>query len=75
MGSPARRAENGCRHFSDAAGIIWTVEVRDRRDSLSKTVEPMLLFTSAQGFRCVRDFPVDWSMLEDRDLEQLSWKI
>jgi hypothetical protein len=33
----------------------------------------MLLFTSASGFRCVRDFPADWHLLDERGLERLSW--
>ena len=62
------------RSYYDAAGVFWTVEFRDRVDSISRHIEPMLLFTSASGFRCVRDFPEDWYLLDDRALEGLSWK-
>ena len=73
MGQHSRGVQIRRRSYTDAAGVFWTVEFRDRVDSVSRHIEPMLLFTSASGFRCVRDFPTDWHLLEDRDLERLSW--
>ena len=61
--------------FLDARNVRW--RVYERRIQASRTSQPVpcLIFDSGDIIRRVRDFPVDWDVLEPRDLEELSWKL
>ena len=61
--------------FVDSRGLHW--RVYERRIQASRTSQPVpcLIFDSGDILRRVRDFPLDWDVLEPHDLEALSWRL
>ena len=61
--------------FLDSNGVHWCVH--ERRIEASRTAQsvPCLIFDAGDVLRRVRDFPLDWDVIEPHDLEALSWRL
>jgi hypothetical protein len=55
------------RTFDDAAGLEWRVTEHEGASGRS------LIFMSSSAMRRVLNYPADWWLLSERDLEALSW--
>jgi len=55
------------RVFDDAAGLEWRVTEHESASGRS------LVFMSSSAMRRVLNYPADWWLLSERDLEALSW--
>ena len=73
MATPSHQNTSESAHwFTDSAGVSWHVrEVSRVTTDLRQTTT--LVFESNMMFRRVRDFPLNWRELSDRELEALSW--
>lgn len=56
------------RTFDDAEGREWRVTEHLAASGLS------LVFMSASAMRRVSNYPDDWCLLSERELEALSWR-
>ena len=63
------------RTFSDAAGRTWTVHEVLAESAPWARGPRCLLFASEVAIRRVWDYPEDWRLLSDAELEAQSWRV
>lgn len=63
------------RTFLDSQGVQWRVSERMTRRNADAAARPCLFFEAAHIIRRVCEYPRDWLLLSDAQLERLSWQL